>query len=269
MQCRQCDAPLEADAKFCTNCGAKVLDNTVEDQAQTSEPVGEKGTMHAETEAQAQEKANDYVEQGKQVTKQYWNFIPGALGHPFQTSKRVSDGDKINAIITLALFSILLPLFAYTTIRKLSDGYFQPPFFDMVIKPFFVLVIFFVVLIAVKFGVAKLMKANVTFWDVLTIFGTLMILPTVVAFGSLILSFVSSYTFSTILFFFSISFTSIASMASVFSLKARAPEKAGLDAVYGVIITYIAMAIIVFIIGDSVVGNLISEIERNLYYAPF
>lgn len=250
MYCSQCNSPLETDAKFCTNCGAKVTD------------------VQTKSTASKTEATNDYVVQGKTIAKQYWNFLPNALAHPFTTSKQVTERDKINAIITIVLFSLLLPLYIYSSARVVMHGFMSPSFADIVIKPFFILIIFFALLIAVKFGVAKLMKADVSFMYVVTSFGSLMVLPTAIALATWVFALIGSITFSSILMLLAISLTSIASMATVFSLKTKAPATSKLDAVYGVVITYVAMGIILFIIGDSLLGNLLSEFQNN-FYAPF
>ncbi len=260
MECKQCHAPLEAGAKFCTNCGAHVSDEASKSQTET--PTATEVTTNEQANGQpAQSKATDYVAQGKAVSKQYWNFIPNALLNPFAASTRVKDTDKVNGLITLALFSLLIPLFTYSAI----GSYYRPPFLDTVLKPFMVLLIFFAILLAVKFGVAKLMKADISFVQVMTRFGTLMVLPTTLALLAVVFAFLNSYTFSTVLMLLSISFASIASMATIFSIKTAAPKTGGIDVVYGVIITYVAMAIVLLIIGDSIMGNLIGELQNNFY----
>lgn len=263
MQCTQCHAQLEENAKFCTNCGVMVNDEN------TSETIAANTTELVESNNNSSSQTNDYVEQGKVISKHYWNFIRRALATPYLTSKEVTQQDRINGIITLVLFSILLPLFTYSSIRSLSDGYIVPPFFDVVIKPVFGLILFSALLTLVKFGVAKLMKAHIDFFGVLTTYGTLMVLPTVVAFASLLLSFFSSYGFSMMLFILAISLTSVASMATIFAIKTKAPEKSGLDVIYGLLITYLAIAIILLVIGDSVLGSLLNELENMFYTPPF
>lgn len=252
MNCPNCQVSLESDAKFCTSCGVKI------DPAQTenskTEPVQSTGTTANQTP--------DYVQQGKAISKQYWNFIPSALAHPFAASKHDGPANKINAMITLLLFSLLVPLFSYTGFSYTGiPEQFRPTFVEMVVKPFFIFAIFFALLLAVKYGVAKLMKADVTFINVMTRFGIIMVLPTAVALVAVLFSILGIYDFSIILFFLAISLASIASMATIFSIKEKAPETGGLDVFYGVVLTYVAMTIILLVIGDSI----LSELEQNFY----
>ncbi|GGM32096.1 hypothetical protein GCM10011351_17830 [Paraliobacillus quinghaiensis] len=264
MNCPNCQAALEENAKFCTNCGTKINEENVAHVATSAQH-----TETAQHVPNQQEQTGDYVQQGKQISKQYWNFILQAMAHPFEVSKKVREADKVNGMITLALFSLFVPLFTYITIHSLSGGYLAPTFTDVVLKPFIIFLIFFALLIAVKFGVAKLMKANVSFIDVMTRFGTLMVLPTAVAMTAVLFAILDSYTFSSILLLLAISTASMASTATIFSLKTKAPATSGLDVYYGVVLTYVAMAIILLLIGDSILGNLINEMQRGFYGIPF
>ncbi|WP_182199812.1 zinc-ribbon domain-containing protein [Paraliobacillus salinarum] len=273
MYCKNCQAPLETDAKFCVNCGAKVTETSNQTEgtvaehdqvAATNAGISTENNQGTSTNSNTDNKAtaNEYVDQGKEVAKKYWSFLPQAVLHPYATSKRVNEEGMINAIITLVLFSLFIPLSSYIGVST----YFRAPFFDTVLKPFVIMLLFFALLIAVKFGVAKLMKANISFIGVLARFGTLMVVPTIFVLASIIFMFLSSYTFSVLLMVCAISFASIASMATIFSIKEKAVGRGGLDVIYGVIITYVAMMIILFIIGDSIMGRLIGDIQNNLYF---
>ncbi|WP_157967868.1 MULTISPECIES: zinc ribbon domain-containing protein [Paraliobacillus] len=247
MNCPNCQAPLESDAKFCTNCGVKI--DHIQTENTDTEPVQSTGTAPSQT--------TDYVQQGKDISKQYWHFIPSALANPFAASKHAGPTNKINGLITLILFSLLIPLFSYISL----SSYFRPPFVEMVVKPFFIFIIFFALLLAVKYGVAKLMKADVSFLNVMTRFGILMVLPTVTALAAVLFTILGVEDFSIILLILSMSLASIASFATVFSIKEKAPATGGLDVFYGVVLTYVAMAIILLIIGDSI----LYELENSFY----
>lgn len=255
MNCPNCQEQLETDSKFCTSCGEKV-NQTNTDNSIRNEPV-----QTVETE-QKNDLTNDYLQQGKEISKQYWNFIPSALAHPFATSKKVEDGDKINGIITLILFSLFIPLYTYTTLNSLGSGLFAPSFIATVIKPFLIFLIFFALLIAVKFGVTKLMKADVSYTTIMTRFGVMMVLPTIISLVAIIFALLNIYDFSTVLLSFSISFAFIASLATIFSIKDKAPNTGGLDVYYAIALTYAAMAIIVAITGDSIADYLFYSVFR-------
>ncbi|WP_117168469.1 zinc ribbon domain-containing protein [Paraliobacillus sediminis] len=247
MNCPNCQTSLESDAKFCTSCGVKI--DHIQTENSNTEPVQSTGTTAKQTP--------DYVQQGKEISKQYWNFIPSALANPFAASKHAGPANKINAMITLILFSLLIPLFSYISL----SSYFRPPFVEMVVQPFFIFVIFFALLLAVKYGVAKLMKADVSFINVMTRFGIVMVLPTTTALVAVLFAILGIDDFSIILLIVSMGLASIASLATIFSIKEKAPVTGGLDVFYGVVLTYVAMTIILLIIGDSI----LYQLENSFY----
>lgn len=270
MQCPKCQTTLEVGTKFCTSCGAKVTEAATPNQGNPHEQAASVEQQASSQEQpvtpvaqqQAPSEPNAFVEQTKEISKGYWAFLPGALMHPFATSKKVSDGkgDLTNAIITIALFSLFLPLFTYITAQSYFSGTIfssSVSFTDLVLKPFFMLLIFFAALTGVKFGVAQLMKANVSFVGVLTRFASMLVLPMLLAAAGMLFNLLSAYTFSGILIGLALAFTSVTSIATLFSLKETAPVKGGLDVFYGVIITYTAMTIILLIIGDAFLGQFI------------
>ncbi|SDK13879.1 zinc ribbon domain-containing protein [Sediminibacillus albus] len=265
MHCSTCGSIMEKDSKFCGECGTQAVQGQAVPQAQA---VGENefASGHIQSE-QPTGKAgsfqeNEYVQKGKKISKQFFGFALEALKSPMAASRRVTESDKVNGIIAHVLFALLLPLFTYIQAKKLSGGFIDVPFGSMVLQPFLVLLIFLAAYTAVNLGVAKLMKADHSFIEVLTRFGVFNVIPAAVLLVATVFSLLSINVFSFILFGIGVALFAVASFALTFSLKEH--SQGGLDVFYGLIVVNVAMTIILLIIGDSIMGNIIEQIENNV-----
>ncbi|WP_368503213.1 zinc ribbon domain-containing protein [Alkalihalophilus sp. As8PL] len=254
MNCTQCGNPLQPGSKFCTSCGS---------------PVNIEVAATTQATATAQQPAtnlqdNEYVKQGKQIGQQFLGFALTALKGPMNASRQVTSQDKVNGIITLLLFAFLMPLFSYTAIKGIGGGFVRPSFGDTVMQPFFILAIFLTTLVAVMFAVTKMMKVNLTFFDILARYATFMIVPVALLALSVLFSAISVYVFGFLLFILAMFAFFVASISTLHSVKEK--HEAGLDVYYGIITTNIVMFIILLIIGDSIVGSLIDQISNELWF---
>lgn len=262
MQCTQCGSVVETDARFCGDCGTKItpsenipVETANEQAATTIQPA-------VQTSAAAGA-AYDYAEQGKKIGKQFWSFALAALNGPMKASKTVTEADKINGIIAHVLFALLLPLFSYFSLKSVSYGVVNISFDSVVMQPFFFLLIYLAVYTAVVFFVAKLMKVNISYTGVLAKYGVFNVLPAAVLVGAILFSWISATVFSFILFGISLGLFLISSLSVVFSI--RDEQAKGMDVYYGLIIANVVMFIIFLVIGDSVVGSLMDQLEEAFW----
>ncbi|KYG34149.1 zinc ribbon domain-containing protein [Alkalihalobacillus trypoxylicola] len=249
MNCNQCGQPLEANSKFCTACGFKMGEPQNEEISATATTEGQNDTTKSLQE-------NEYVKQGKVVSQQYWKFFLSTIKNPMLESKQLSEKNKVNGIITILLFSLLLPMFLYSLLS--NAPFIQPTFGDTILKPFLFILAFILVLIAVMLGVSKLMQVQYSYFDILARYSAFLLVPVVVALASVVFSVLSVYTFSYILFIISLLTAFIATVSTLHSLKGN--ETKGLDVFYGIIMTKLVMIFIFFMIGDSIVGVFLSEL---------
>ncbi|WP_053218246.1 zinc ribbon domain-containing protein [Virgibacillus senegalensis] len=260
MHCTQCGSLNEAEARFCAECGTKLVSGIQQSQQQANHEQA----ATVETAATAGG-SNEYVEKGKVISRQFFfAFAKEALKGPMVASRKVTGADMINGIIAHVLFALLLPLFSYFTAKNFSSGFITIPFGATVVQPFIYLLIYLAIYTAVVFGVAKLMKSNVTFVEVMSRFGVFNVLPAAVLLVAVIFSLISATAFSMFLFGVALLLFVASSLAVIFSVK-EDNVSGGIDVYYGLIIANIALVIIFAIIGDSIVGNLIDDLENSFY----
>lgn len=268
MHCTQCGTQNEANARFCAECGAQMVST----EAYQQQAAGQQAPPIQQAPVQ---NSNEFAEKGKSIAKDYFRFFKQSLAGPMAASKQVTADDKINGLITHILFALFLPLFSYFTAGKLlndtmpfgSPADISVPFGSVVVKPMFFLLIYLAVYTAVVLGVAKMMKANISYTEVMTRFGVFNVLPATLLLVAIIFSFMSVTIFSFFLFGAAISLFFVSCIAVIFSVKEEGTG--GLDVFYGLLVANIAMGIIFMIIGESIVGNLINQLENIAPYGLF
>ena len=284
MNCKNCNAPLESDAKFCTNCGTPV-EQTVNDSIQASveqapneskaqmnhqahtqsNPQPEHSTTDSVKQTLSNIQENEYVEKGKVYAINYWGFAKQALKAPFKTAKKMQDPDiQLHGMTTIGLYAFLMPLLSYFMLQTFFE-YLEIPFFDVVLKPFAIIAIFSLVMVAVLFGVGRLMRVNVSYKAVLGAYGTLHALPVALLLLSMILLIFNNYGLITLVLSFMFLIATTINVSVLFALKSQLADEIGLDVVYGIILSYIALIILVLIVGDSLMGGMMMDIESLLY----
>ncbi|QMV43008.1 zinc ribbon domain-containing protein [Cohnella cholangitidis] len=281
MQCTQC-GQLNQSAKFCVKCGTK-LPVAATEVAATSEAVNYDHRAPADPIAASQQPAsqqsyqpntyanqpvapsqpNPQLQQAKQISKQYFSYFLEVLKSPVKSGQASNAGHMVNGLITIILFSLILPLIAYFQIResvKRFGGFMgddlDVPFGAVVIKPFVFLILVVMMVNSIIFLVLKMGNVVINYREVTARFGTFMIpsvtfffiglLFTLMGMDSEILAWViGAGMFS---WFVAICFT-------IYSFKRD--HTSGLDAFYGVIITYAGSILLLYLFGDNVLASLL------------
>ncbi|WP_096201568.1 zinc ribbon domain-containing protein [Bacillus sp. FJAT-45350] len=245
MHCPHCGGAVEEGAKFCIHCGNQIAQ------------VGTSNTVNTSV------KENEYVKQGKEMSKQYFSFALRALKNPMSFGRTTNGAQLSNGIISLVLFSLLLPLFTYSVANNVGRGYVDVPIFDVVVKPMFMFILFLAALSGIMFVVTKFMKLEVTFRDVVARFGTFVTVPVFLVLVAVILVTLSIYAFAFLLLFIALCCFLLTITSTIYSYPKE--SKGGLDSFYGVVLAYIIMIILGVMFGESMLNGLISEIQRELF----
>ncbi|WEG16736.1 zinc ribbon domain-containing protein [Alkalihalophilus pseudofirmus] len=245
MSCPNCNTTLDQGAKFCTSCGHRLA--AAEEVSATSDSAATTTINHQQ-----------YLDQGKKISKQYVTFAKQSLRNPFSSATSLNSTNMINAIISIVLYAFLLPLFLYNALSKMSMGFYSPSFGEIVIVPMFVSMIILIGITGIIFAVSKLMKVQIGFLDVLTRFGSLLTIPAAVLILANVFAVLSVMSFGVMLLVVSLISYFVAIAATIMSLPSQ--PGIGIDKFYGILITYLVMLIVTYMFGESIVSDFIAEL---------
>lgn len=282
MHCTNCNHYNEG-GKFCENCGAKLpvevaaTSETVgqspvqPEYTQQQEPVYHTPPQHTGYPGSGQPPAqpNVYLQNAKNVSRLYFNYFGAILKRPYSSIQNIGGEQLVNGIITLVLFSLLAPLMVYFYLGSMARKYFSDsPFMDnvvntnlsfgdFVIKPTLSLVVLSLLIATFCFCAIKLAKINAGYRDVIARFGALLV-PFL---GLMVIAFVLSILQLEIFSIFLVgAFLGLLFVAPPLVITSWVKKDArGLDAVYGILLTYIATFITLDIIGKAIV-NILDDI---------
>ncbi|MBU8686485.1 zinc ribbon domain-containing protein [Priestia megaterium] len=263
MNCSNC-GHLNDGGKFCVNCGTKLGEEVaVKQTAATSE---------AQSQSQVQPQPNQHVVQAKQVSKSYFSYFAEGLKNPTSTAQEARDNQFINALITVILYVISVPLMLYfgwkllliQFIKGMADlagaedmldpsdiaefkaadtsDIINMSFTDIVIKQSIFFFIGLIVIIGAAYLAAKLGKIDVPFKQFFSRFGTFLIIPTALLLVGFVLSLIHMEFFS---YFMAFGLLSLLFVIPLTIASFKPSEAGGLDRIYGTLAVYV-VAIIVF-----------------------
>ena len=238
MQCTNCHHTNEG-GNFCENCGTRLVSAATQDVA-----------VNMVSPAVAATPTNDYLATTKTVTNNYLNQFIHVLKKPYSNSQSVGNEQFVSSLITMAFYSIFIPLIFYFGLKGLLGGVsefgkeffgeemsFNPPFAEVVLKPIFAYAVFIVLVTAFTFATLKLGKINASFKE------------TIARFGSFLVPFVTLLLIGLLLSILKLNFfvyvAALGFIGSIFmvpplvisSFKKESPE--GIDTVYGSLIVYV------------------------------
>jgi len=263
MQCANCNHTNQEGGNFCENCGSPLKNQAAQESAFST----------SSTAATAAE-PNPYIESTKKISKMYFRHFIDVLKRPYSNSKNIDGQYLVHAIITIILYSLIIPLMFYFGLKGLlndwsnvgSDWFgeevaFNPPFTDIVVKPTFAYAIFILLLATFTFASVKLGRANATYKDVISRFGSFLIPFVAILLIALIMSILKIDLF--VLFLF-IGFSGSILMVPPFVIMSFKRESdIGLDSLYGTLITYLLTFIALLIMGDMLFDAIKSAFSNS------
>lgn len=210
--------------------------------------------------------ANPQLQQMKTAGRQYFSHFVQTLKNPVRSGQSTDASHMANGLITLVLFCLLLPLIAYFQLQHSVRGFsdflgsrISVPFGAIVVKPFFFLLIVLMLVNSLQFLVLKWGKVDIRYQEVAARFGTFLMpgvaflaggfLLSLLGIGSALPGWLTAIGVFTL--FVAVCFT-------IFSFKKD--NESGLDAFYGVVITYAGSIVLLYLFGD----NLLSGFFRGI-----
>ncbi|MGI8315975.1 zinc-ribbon domain-containing protein [Halobacillus mangrovi] len=268
MYCSDCGAEVEKESNFCGGCGASLTQEETREIPVANVQEAQQAQQRLPMRTEHKKRNSDFVGKAKVISKQFFQFTAQTFKAPFSVSRQVNERDVTSGIIANVLLAFFISFIFYLMMRDMSSGFVDVPFFSTVFQPFFYILIFLTVFIAVNFGIAKMMKSDVTFPGVIAKFGSLNAISVTFFFLSSLFGLISLNTFSTFLFFIGLSLFGISTVVLLFSLNAEKSSKEGLDVFYGLFISNLTMAVIYFLVWMSIFERIVDEV-RNVPFGMF
>jgi hypothetical protein len=255
MTCPKCNH-LSDGGNFCGKCGTRL--GAVQETAAASEV--ETIPFNA-----TQAPSNAHLENAKKISKMYLGFFMGVLKKPFSQAQNVGKEHFINGLITVALYAIFIPLMVFLGFKDYSQ-YVDSPFLNFVLKPAFGYAVFILLVVVYSFAAIKLGKIQASLQEVIARFGTFLV-PFVGLFAiATIMALMEMEFFALILFIGFIG--SIFTVPPLVIASFKKQSTAGLDVIYGTILTYLATFITLGIMGRilfEMIGSMIEDYVSSLF----
>lgn len=242
-----------------TNQSNKEQESIKREQSQQTQP----------NQQQNQQEPNQSVEMVKDTSRAYGTYFMKYLKRPSQIHGTGIREFK-NAIISSILLSALIALTFYLAMKDVMSPFgrgnpymsIDVPFAQVFFGILILLVIFLFVTYVVLFAINKMYGTNASFKEIIAINGAYLAPTLAIAVISFVLILLKSYNIGGILLFASIGF--MLSIAPIFIINTLLTRRTrSIDPFYGYVIYLVAIVIayvIVFaILGDTMVGRLLSD----------
>lgn len=243
MFCGNCGQQLEQGAVFCSNCGTNVANHS-------GQGVNHQATTQAAT--------NVHLEKAKDISKGYFSFFMDHVKAPIQHGFSIRNENWINGLITLIIFSLFSGISTYilansflSLVGNMFTGGFGVSmsflsFMDGFIMPLLKILVLLAIVVGLIYLVAKIMKSEANIFDVVARFGTFLLIPSLFIILSFVFIFIKLFSLAS-LFFAGIALSFIlAIILTVYSFSRE--RQGGLDAYYGMLITFLGLVIVFYIL---------------------
>lgn len=207
------------------------------------------------------ERANEYVEKSKAVSKMYLKYAWDILKKPNQQAFRKDQSHLLNGAISASIFSVFFSLAVYFMLRKIMSvslwgvPIFKITFFDGAVMPFIVIAILIAVVATALYGALMLQKIKVSYKEILSQWLTYLVIPAALSVIAFVLALIGISQLSSLLLGLSI----IAMFGSVpiFICGYQQGKPSELDPLYITLAIYAVVGIIFSIIGNGLMQNLL------------
>ncbi|WP_028596569.1 zinc ribbon domain-containing protein [Paenibacillus assamensis] len=181
VTCSNCQHTTD-EGVFCIHCGAK-LPEKIEGEARSSQPLsssqqvpygegqlnqGAEPTSHSILTKERMQKASE-------SSKMYASYVMDNIRSPYQRLQAISQSHLIQALITMGIYALLIPLIMYIQLQSSIGMFGDVPFFKTVVKPFLGYIVFLLLIGTITYGVIVLNRYQVSYTAVIARFGTILL----------------------------------------------------------------------------------------------
>lgn len=237
---------------FCEKCGTRLAEG---------EPVVVGGASAASVEAT---RPNEHLEKAKNVSKLYFGYFVSLLKSPLSKGSRIGEEHFVNGLITIILYSLILPLSMYVALRDYGS-FMDSPFLTIVIKPFLTMGVFVFLMSVFTFCAVKVVGEHVSFKSAVARFGAILV-PFIAIFAlGLLMSLFGIYEFVFVLALGL--FGAIFTVPAIVVMSYTRNITSKFDPLYGIILTYVASFIVFALILKGFILNMIDSL--GIFSSPF
>jgi len=214
MNCPQCGSALQATAKFCANCGAKVpqtapsvttAGETANQAANTQPTQPAQSAQPTPTAQPAQPLQHAAGASGQQAftsasgnpatnnpVNGFFNFLVEAFKSPEAAASNINASQKLYGLLTMGILTLIVPLLDLFTgliyTRRDPFGYFgeifgtiyKRIFIDQFLFSIITFAVSLTLIIVVLYLAANVLRVDIGFMDVAARFGAFMVIPTAI-----------------------------------------------------------------------------------------
>ncbi|OMF70460.1 hypothetical protein [Paenibacillus glucanolyticus] len=213
-------------------------------------PFQTAGRQHGE---EAEEEPNPYWTSLKLYGQLYGEYFLKGIKHPFSAAVATDSSQFLNAMVTMLLYVLLLPLTIYATLHHELQGLPAGAFAELVVKPVIWIALFMFLLNVFTYAAVKLsFNPAVKLKEVMARFGTLLTLFLMLYVVSLLFLFLNGDISKVIILLSFISTLMTVPLLVMTSYKRR--MVGGLDPLYAILLVYVAVMLVIVILGNSMIG---------------
>lgn len=254
MNCPGCQH-INDGGNFCEQCGTRLTNGPSQEVQGASIQYSQSQAAHAAAPPQP----NMHLENAKQASKMYFSYFMSVLKKPVASTQNTNREQLTNGLISIGLFALIIPLIIYFSFDSaVTEGEFT----TLVLKPTFSYAVFILLIATYSFIAIKLGKSSASYTDVIARFGSMLIPFLGLFFIALIMSLVDIKLFPVLLgigFFGSIFIVPPLIISSF-----KKDSAAGLDVLYGTLLTYLAIFFTLIIMTALIISSLIHMLQYQL-----
>ncbi|PAV28300.1 hypothetical protein CIL05_16825 [Virgibacillus profundi] len=274
--CPKCNNQQES-GKFCGVCGGTLQ------PVQNSEVSGNESIKQApvnSTVNQAAATVTNQQQQGQQTTTalksglaQYWAYFLSLIKNPTQAFNS-NENHFVNGLVTLVLFAITFSLSLYllaNSFMKAALGGFMStglPFFAVNSRLVFVAIIALVISFGSAFIMIKTVKNQESFKAIIAQYGSLFVPFTALNIIAMVGGIMASIQLTVFPLVLSTSLSLVFLPVLFVYEKASKINNQG-QKVYFAFATILLISLIYYIFGESILTNMVEDLERNFNSFPF
>ncbi|SFB04754.1 hypothetical protein SAMN04488072_10636 [Lentibacillus halodurans] len=169
MQCPSCGQQT-AEGKFCTNCGAQLVPEQLNE-----EEIEQSNNGASVQDHDGSVKGSEVMEKLKSIGIDFGHFFVTLVKKPSE-AKKANHSDMVSGMIMIVLFAFILALSYHFVINAIPAGFFRNvSFIDSFMLPFITFILLEFLIAGLAFAGVKLGAQAATFPDVIAKFGAYLI----------------------------------------------------------------------------------------------